>query len=339
MLLSASVEHVKKSDRNILAAIRPAEGTHEYVLIGAHYDHLGHGETGAMRRAGEESEIHPGADDNASGVAAVLEIASSLSAEKQNNPGAFSRGIIFGFWAGEELGLIGSSWFVEHSPLPLTNITAYLNFDMVGRLRENKLTLQGVGSSSFWRKEIEKRNVMAGFALALQDDPYLPTDTSAIYPKNIPVLAFFTGSHDEYHRPADKPDTLNYDGLKRIATFARGVALDLAGSPEKPDYLVVKQTESGGGSRENLRAYLGSIPDYATEVVGVKLSGVRGGSPAEAGGLKSGDVIIEFAGQKIANIYDYTYALDAAKIGQPVRVKVKRGEQIMDLTVTPQVRK
>ncbi|MBI5772456.1 MAG: M20/M25/M40 family metallo-hydrolase [Verrucomicrobia bacterium] len=337
--LSCGVEHLKKSDRNVLAVLPPTGGSKEYVMIGAHYDHLGHGETGGFARKDEEGQIHSGADDNASGTAAVLELAASLAAERMANTNAFQRGIIFALWSGEELGLIGSTYFAEHPLVPLTNIVAYLNFDMVGRLRENKLTLQGVGSSSVWRKLIEKRNVAAGFNLVLQEDPYLPTDTTAIYPKGVPVLNFFTGSHPEYHRPADKPATLDYDGLARITRLAQSLVLDLVKDPARPDYVQVARSDAGGGSRENLRAYLGTIPDYATEVTGVKLSGARAGGPADKAGVKAGDIIVEFGGQKIANIYDYTYAMDAAKIGQPVKIVVLRAGQRVTLTVTPEARK
>ena len=237
------------------------------------------------------------------------------------------------------MGLIGSAAFCEKPPVPLAKVAAYVNFDMVGRLRENRLTLQGVGSSKLWRKLIEKRNVTAGFNLTLQDDPYLPTDTTSFYPKRIPVLNFFTGSHDDYHRPTDTADKLNIEGLERIAKFARQLVHDLATAPERPDFARVERSDAGGGARETLRAYLGSIPDYATEVKGVKLSGVRAGSPAEKGGLKGGDVIVEFAGQKTANIYDYTYALDAVKIGTPVKVIVERDGQRVEVTVTPEARK
>ena len=166
----------------------------------------------------------------------------------------------------------------------------------------------------------------------------MPTDTTPFYPKNVPVIAFFTGSHEEYHRPADRPETLNYDGLERITKFARGLVADLATAPDRPAYAKVEKKDGGGG-RDQLRAYLGTIPDYATEVVGVKLSGTRGGSPAEKAGLKSGDIIVEFAGQKITNIYDYTYAIDAVKIGQPVKVIVLRDGQRVELTATPEARK
>jgi hypothetical protein len=340
--IAASVEHLKQTDRNVIALLPPTDGatSAEYVLVGAHYDHLGHGETGgAMRRKGEEHAIHPGADDNASGTAAVLELAASLTAQRAKNPTVFRRGVIFAFWSGEEMGLIGSSHFAEHPPSALSNIAAFVNFDMVGRLRDNKLILQGIGSSSTWRKLIEKRNVAAGFNLTLQDDPYLPTDVTAFYPKGVPVLNFFTGSHDDYHRPTDKPDTLDYDGAERITRFAEGIILDLVKGETRPDYLTVARSDSAGGSRENLRAYLGTIPDYATEVAGLKLSGVRAGGPADKAGLKGGDIIVEFAGQKVANIYDYTYAMDAVKIGQPVKVVVLRAGERVTLTVTPEARK
>ena len=306
-------------------------------MIGAHYDHLGRGETGGMQHSGEENQIHNGADDNASGVAAILELAGDLVHRRPQSTD-IRRGVIFALWSGEELGLVGSTHFAEEPPVPLSNIVAYLNFDMVGRLQENKLTLQGIGSSTVWRRMIEKRNVAAGFDLSLQEDPYLPTDVTALYPKRVPVLAFFTGSHEDYHRPTDDAEKINYDGLERVTRFASGIVRDLAGAPERLDYVKVERS-SPGGARENLRAYLGTIPDYTTEVAGVKLSGVRGGSPAEKAGLKGGDVIVQFGGQKIANIYDYTYSLDAVKIGQPVDVIIQRGEERLTLTVTPEARK
>jgi Tol biopolymer transport system component len=339
--IAAKVDRIQKTDRNVLALLPSANPAVEtnYVLVGAHYDHLGHGEMTTLASKAEEGQIHNGADDNASGVAVVLELAAALAAEKKQNPAAFHRGILFALWSGEELGLIGSSHFAEHPAVPLSNVVAYVNFDMVGRLRENKLNLQGAGSSSVWKRLIEKRNVAAGFDLVVQEDPYLPTDVTALYPKGVPVLNFFTGSHEDYHRPSDDTDTLNYEGMEGVARFARGLLLDLAQSPERPDYVKVEQSSSPSGSRENLRAYLGSIPDYATEVAGVKLSGVRGASPADKAGLKGGDVIVEFGGQKIVNIYDYTYALDAVKIGQPVEIVVLRDGKNVSLKVTPEARK
>lgn len=340
--VEAGVERRKGDDRNVLAVIPPGEGgKDEWVLVGAHYDHLGKGvESNSMARAGEEGGIHHGADDNASGTALVVEMAAALARERQEHPERFKRGVLFGLWSGEEIGLIGSASFAENPPVDLSRIVAYLNFDMVGRLRENRLTLQGVGSSKSWKRMIEKFNVAAGFNLSLQDDPYLPTDTTSFYPKRIPVLSFFTGSHEDYHRPSDTPEKMDFEGLERITRFASAFVRELTGASEKPEYSRVersKQQESG--SRETLRAYIGSVPDYSTEVSGVKLSGVRENTPAQKAGLRGGDVIVEFGAQKVANIYDYTYALDAVKIGQPVRVKVLREGKEVELTVVPEARK
>lgn len=335
-----SVEKVKKTDQNVVALLPPPELTDdtEYVIVGAHYDHIGHGEIGSLARKGEEGQIHNGADDNASGTAVVLELATTLSEAYQKYPEKFRRGIIFALWSGEELGLIGSTHFVNDPIIPLGKVAAYINFDMVGRLRENKLILQGVGSSSVWTKLIEKRNIPIGFNLTLQEDPYLPTDVTAFYPKEVPVLSFFTGGHEDYNRPTDDPETLNFTGIERISDFAHGIVLDIISADERPAYVRVERSQSEEGSRDTLRAYLGTIPDYTTEGTGVKLSGVRAGGPADKAGLKGGDVIVEFGGQKITNIYDYTYALDAVKIGEPIEVVVLREGKRVKLTVTPEAR-
>ena len=265
-------------------------------------------------------------------------MAATLSEASQEHPEKFNRGVIFALWSGEELGLIGSTHFVNDPVVPLEKVVAYVNFDMVGRLRDNKLILQGVGSSSVWTKLIEKRNVPIGFNLTLQTDPYLPTDVTAFYPKEVPVLSFFTGGHEDYNRPTDDIETLNYEGLARISKLAHGIVLDVIRTPERPEYVEVERSESEGGSRDTLRAYLGTIPDYTTEGTGVKLSGVRAGGPADKAGLQGGDVIVEFGGQKIANIYDYTYALDAVKIGEPVEVVVLREGEQVKLTIIPEAR-
>ena len=335
-----SVEKVKKTDQNVVALLAPPELTDdtEYVIVGAHYDHIGYGEIGSLAGKGEEGQIHNGADDNASGTAVVLELATTLSEAYQKYPEKFRRGIIFALWSGEELGLIGSTHFVNDPIIPLEKVAAYINFDMVGRLRENRLILQGVGSSSVWTKLIEKRNIPIGFNLTLQEDPYLPTDVTAFYPKEVPVLSFFTGGHEDYNRPTDDPETLNFYGIERISDFAHGIVLDLISADERPEYVRVERSQSEEGSRDMLRAYLGTIPDYTTEGTGVKISGVRTGGPADKAGLKGGDVIVEFGGQKVTNIYDYTYALDAVKIGEPVEVVVLREGKRLKLTVTPEAR-
>jgi len=232
--------------------------------------------------------------------------------------------------------LLGSSRYVDEPTVPLDRCAAYLNFDMVGRLRDNKLSLQGIGSSTAWKAMIEKRNVVAGFDVSLQEDPYLPTDATAFYSKKVPVLAFFTGSHDEYHRPTDDIDTLNYEGLERITKFARLLTRDLAMQESRPDYVQVEQRKKASVS--GLRVYLGTVPDYAAEVEGLKLSGVRAGGPADKAGLKGGDIVVEFAGIKVRNIDDYMVAFNAVKINQPAKIIVMRDGKRTELTVTPEGR-
>ena len=351
--LTVGIEHIKKDDRNVIAYLPPqtqaesAPGSPEHILatsesvvVGAHYDHLGRGDgSSSLAHSGEEAKVHPGADDNGSGVAVVMELAAFLARERAEHPEKFRRGVIFALWSGEEIGLIGSAAFCEKPPVPIKSLAAYINFDMVGRLRENRLTLQGVGSSKLWRQLLEKQNLGAGFHLVLQEDPYLPTDTTSFYVKRVPVLNFFTGAHEDYHRPTDTAEKLNYEGIERIAKYAAQVILEIVSRPERPDLARVERSSQESGSRETLRAYLGTIPDYTAEAKGVKISGVRGGSPAEKGGLLGGDILLEFAGQKIANIYDYTYALDAVKLGQPVKVIVQRNGAPVELTVTPEARK
>ncbi|MFQ5677337.1 MAG: M28 family peptidase, partial [bacterium] len=340
--LQTGVQRIKKTGRNVIGLL-PAttpKKSDEAIIIGAHYDHIGFGEIGSLARKGEEGQIHNGADDNASGTSVVLELAAALSKLQEEKPQAFNRNLVFALWSGEELGLIGSAFYAEHPSFPIDKTIAYLNFDMVGRLRKNKLILQGLGSSTVWTKLLEKRNVVAGFSLTLQEDPYLPTDATSFYTKGIPILAFFTGSHDDYNRPTDDPRTLNYGGMERIGKFAQAIVVDLLSAEHRPDYVKVERSKSQTGDRETLRAYMGTIPDYVSEGTGgVKLSGVRAGGPADKGGLKGGDIIIEFAGQNITNIYDYTYALDAIKIGEPVKVVVVRDGEKRTLTVTPEARK
>lgn len=340
--LETGVEREQRSDRNVIGVIPPSAGMEgaEFVIIGAHYDHIGHGEIGSLADKDEQGQIHNGADDNASGTSMVMELAAVFAEARKTNPDAFRRGLVFGFWSGEEMGLIGSSFFVENPPFPLENIAAYVNFDMVGRLRENKLTMQGVGSSNMWPEIMEKRNVAAGFNLTMQSDPYLPEDVTAFYPKEIPIVSFFTGVHSDYNKPSDDPETLEYDDMVRIGRFARLVISDLLIRPDRPDYVKVERSKAQMGSRGSLTAYLGTIPDYAAEdMEGVKLTGVSAGGPADKAGLQGGDVIVEFAGQTITNIYDYTYALGGVKIGEPITVVVLRDGERVTLTVTPEARK
>ena len=194
------------------------------------------------------------------------------------------------------------------------------------------------GRREFGAGLIERRNVPAGFKLSLLDDPYLPTDSTAFYPKGIPILSFFTGSHEDYNRPTDDPDTLDYAGMRRITDFGAAIVNDVVSNDHRPEYAEVEVATAPGGNRDSLRAYLGTIPDYATDLAGVKISGVRGGGPADKAGMQGDDVIVEFAGQTIRNIYDYTYALDAIKIGEPVDVVVLRDGKRTTLRIVPEAR-
>jgi Zn-dependent M28 family amino/carboxypeptidase len=304
-----------------------------WVVIGAHYDHLGRGTTGSSLAAKEQAgQVHHGADDNASGTAAVLAMAESLSKLPRK------RHLMVAFWSAEELGLIGSNAFVTTPPVPTSDMAAYLNFDMVGRSTDNKLTVQATGTSAMWPKMLEQANVAAGFDLVLQEDPYQPTDVGSFNQASVACLAFFTGAHVDYHKPSDTADKINYEDLDRIVTFASSITKRLLDLDEAPAFTKVEQKSEGGG-RAGMRIFTGTIPDYATEVKGLLLGGVIGGGPAEQAGLQKGDVIVEIAGQSIANIYDYTYALELLKIGQPAKVVYMRNGERRETTLTPAARK
>ena len=303
-------------------------------MLGAHYDHLGRGANGNSLAGKEEAgKAHLGADDNASGAAAVLAIAEALANQPRH------RNVIVAFWSGEELGMIGSNAFTAKPPVPLDQLAAYLNFDMVGRMQDNKLTIQAIGTSAAWAKIIEQTNVSAGFDLQLQADPYQPTDVATFNAGSVPSLAFFTGVHSDYHRPSDTADKINYADLDRIVDFAASVARRVGEADTPPAFTKVDPSVQRGGGRAGVRVFTGTIPDYSSEAKGLLLSGVLGGGPAEHAGLQKGDVIVEIAGQTIANIYDYTYALDVLKIGQPAKVVYVRGGQRSETMLTPAARK
>ena len=304
-----------------------------YVLLGAHYDHLGLGLQGnSLARDSERGTVHNGADDNASGVAAVIEAGRALVGVERR------RGIILAFWSGEELGLLGSASFVASEPVPMAEIAAYLNFDMVGRSRDNRLALQAVGSSPAWEGLIERANVPVGFDVQIQADPYLPTDVMSLNGADVPSLNFFTGSHEDYHRPSDVPAIINYEDLDRVIRLGALIARNVANRDAALEFVRVEQVATQG-QRASLRAFTGTIPDYTSAVEGLRLSGVIAGGPAAGAGLREGDVIVEFAGQSITNIYDYTYALDAVKIDESITAVFLRDGERHEITMTPTARR
>lgn len=341
--VAIDIQQEERMGRNVLARLNAAENAgRTAIVIGAHVDHLGRGSgPGSLARGNEADRIHYGADDNASGVAGVLEIAQYLAAQKAKGELPIRRNVLFALWSGEELGLLGSSYFTRTfggkgtEPSTLTpGIAAYLNLDMIGRL-DKTLILQGVGSSSTWPWEIERRNVPVGLPIVTENDSYLPTDATSFYLKGVPILSAFTGAHEDYHTPGDTADKINYAGAEKITRLMAFMTRSLATREDTPDYLVMERPGSSIG-RVNLRAYLGTIPDYAQgDVAGVKLAGVAKGGPADRAGVQGGDIIVELAGQKIENIYDYTYAMAALKIGVPVEMVVTREDQRLTLTVTP----
>ena len=339
--LQIDIQREKRTARNVLARLRGSGQGSEEIVVGAHLDHLGHGlGAGSLAREEERGEIHYGADDNASGVGGVLEIAQYLVNRRAEGAFPMRRDLLLAAWSGEELGLLGSSHFVEtlseeiKSPTLESQIAAYLNMDMIGRLRTG-LVLQGVGSSSVWPGETERHNVPIGLPIAIQNDSYLPTDATSFYLKGVPLLSAFTGAHSDYHTPRDTADKINYEGAEKIVRLMARITDSLLTSESRPDYIEMERPE-GSTERAGLRAYLGTIPDYAQgDIAGVKLSGVSKGGPAKQAGVQGGDVIIELAGRTIENIYDYTYAIDALKVGNAVDLVVLRGNRRVTVTVTP----
>jgi hypothetical protein len=334
--IETRIERERRQAFNVVGYL-PASATSilpkPWVALGAHFDHLGRGDNGAsLARKEEAGQVHAGADDNASGTAAVLAVGQALAQQ------ARQRHLVLAFWSGEELGLLGSASFVAKPPVPLDQLAAYLNFDMVGRMRDNQLVVQGLGTSAGWGRILERHNIAAGFDLQLHQDPYQPTDITSFNAVGVPVLNFFTGSHTDYHRPTDTAEKINYADLLGIVNFASAIARTITEERATPQFTKVEPTAQGGG-RAGLRVFTGTIPDYSKEVEGLLLSDVIGGGPAELAGLRKDDVIVEIAGQTIRNVYDYTYALEVLKIGEPVKVVYLRGGMRRETTLTPTARR
>jgi hypothetical protein len=335
--LKTAVVRERQTARSVLAYLPARTGVDAvekpWVVIGAHYDHLGRGGKGnSLASRDEAKEIHHGADDNASGTAAVLAIAENVARQPRR------RHVLIALWSAEEIGLVGSNAFTAAPPVPLNQIAAYLNFDMVGRMQDNKLIVQATGTSPAWGRLLERANVAAGFDLVVQPDPYQPTDVATFNQAGIASLAFFTGSHADYHKPSDTAGKINFEDLDRVVTMAAALVRSIADADQAPQFTKVDQPVSRG-TVAGLRVTTGTIPDYATEVKGLLLGGVTGAGPAERAGLLKGDIIVEIAGQTIANIYDYTYALELLRVNQPVKVVYVRNGERRDTTLTPAARR
>jgi hypothetical protein len=306
----------------------------EYIVIGAHMDHLGLGYQGGSLYSGKLPAIHYGADDNASGTAGLLELAQYFAA----NP--TKRSLLFMAFSGEELGLLGSAHYTRQPVIPLEKIVAMLNMDMIGRLRDDQLSVIGADSSPAWRPLLEALNAEAGFNLTMGGGfGGGGSDHASFLARKIPVLFFFTGMHREYHTPADKPETINAPGAARVVRLVANVAEHIANAPERPAFSEPQAApRRTGGPERGIRTYVGTIPDYSEDGKGLRLSGVREGSPAQRAGLRSGDVIIRFGDQKVESIYDYMDALNRYKPGDTVTVVVLRDGKEMELKLTLEAR-
>jgi len=321
--VQVDLEPVLRTGRNVLGALAAADPGAPWIVIGAHFDHLGWGGEGSL--VPEERAIHNGADDNASGTAGVLELAGAFTASPPT-----SRNILFVAFDGEELGLLGSSALAEDLPDAVGEIEAMLNMDMIGRLTDSRLTVYGTGTSPAWDSLLTTVNSSEayGFELARIPDGYGASDHSPFYARDIPVLAFFTGTHADYHRPSDDADLLNYRGQQKIVRFIRDLLAEWS-SGERLAFQPAGEPEQAG-ARMTFGVYTGVVPDFGYQGEGFGISGVNDGSPAAMAGLEAGDAILRLGHRTIRDIYDYTYALQEGTPGQRVEVEVLRsGEHFM----------
>ena len=331
---SAAAAHVglpsELPSQNVVAMLRGNDPVlaNEYVVLGAHFDHLGR--SGATSLDPDAAEaIRNGADDNASGTAAVMELARLLSRHPTR------RSVVFVTFSGEELGLLGSQWFVERSPVPIERVVAMLNFDMVGRLRNNRVIVYGVETAAEMRSLVDSATTGTGLDVRGVGDGYGPSDHSSFYARGIPVLHFFTDLHEDYHRATDDADKVSAAGVARVVGLAERVVRTIADRDERLTPVRVTRPAPVAGSGRGRDVYLGSIPDMsAPETPGVRLTGVRADSPAEKAGLKAGDVIVEFDGKTVKDLYEYTAALQARKPGDTVKIVVLREGARVELTAT-----
>lgn len=334
--IQVGVQSTQATVNNVLAYL-PGQ-TDEYVIVGAHYDHLGRGHFDSLAPS-QIGQIHPGADDNASGTAGVLELARRLAPLK----GKLHRGILFMSFAGEELGLLGSAAWVEHPTKPLDKAVAMLNMDMIGRIKDDKVYIGGVGTGSTFQAILDQaqKESKSTFKFDYSAGGPASSDHTSFITKRIPSLFFFSGLHSDYHKPSDTWDKINSEGAVRLLDVVEDVSRDLASASDRPNFVAVVENRpagsSGGGG--GYGPYFGSIPDFGQIENGVRFSDVRAGSPAAKAGLKPGDVLIQFGDKPIKNLYDFTDALRRSKVGDVVEVKVLRGQETITAKVKLEQRK
>jgi aminopeptidase YwaD len=337
VVIHVSIETTRASVSNVMAYLPGESG--EYVIIGAHYDHLGRGNFDSLAPA-QVGQIHPGADDNASGTAGVLELARLMAPQR----GHLKRGILFMNFAGEELGLLGSAEWVKEPTRPLNKAVAMINMDMIGRIKDDKIYIGGVGTGSTLKAVLEQsqKDLTAKYPFKIEYSAggYSSSDHTSFVTKKIPVLFFFSGLHADYHKPSDTWEKIDSLKAAHLLDLVQDVAIQLANAVDAPTFQIVaedKPTAGGGGG--GYGPYFGSIPDFGQTENGVKFSDVKPNSPAAKAGLKAGDILVQFGSSPIKNLYDFTDALRRSKVGDVVEVKVLRDGQPVNATVKLEQRK
>ncbi len=331
--LTVSIQTTRATVNNVLAYL-PGK-TDEYVIIGAHYDHLGRGNFDSLAPS-QIGQIHPGADDNASGTAGVLELARLLAPQK----GQLRRGILFVDFAGEELGLLGSAAWVKDPTRPLDKAVAMLNMDMIGRIKDQKVYIGGVGTGSTLKSAVEQAQANSGFKIEYSPGGYSSSDHTSFVAKKIPVLFFFSGLHSDYHKPSDTWEKIDPVSAARLLDVVGRTGEELADADQRPSFIVVAEDRPPGGSGgSGYGPYFGSIPDFGQVETGVRFSDVKPGSPAAKAGLKAGDILVQFGDKPIKNLYDFTDALRRSKVGDVVEVKVLRDGKSVTASVKLEQRK
>ncbi|HEX9106744.1 MAG TPA: M28 family peptidase [Longimicrobiales bacterium] len=316
--------------RNVIGLLPGRDAKGPVVVIGAHYDHLGMGGPTSGSLAPETVAVHHGADDNASGTAALLRVAERLAHGARPQAS-----VVFVAFTGEEEGLLGSNYFAAHPTVALARMRAMLNMDMVGRLGTGKLLVYGTGTAKEWPAILASADAGKD-SLALNEigDGYGASDHTSFYERDVPVLHFFTNVHGDYHKPSDTWDKIDYAGIDRVAGLVSRVATDVAGRTEPLTLIrgAGKPAGKDSAATPGYGAYLGTIPDFTPVEKGVKISGVRGGSPAEKAGLAAGDIIVAFDDKEIKDLYAMTDGLRARKPGETLKITVLRNGQPVTMT-------